>query len=151
MNKKFAKYIGALTLAMGLTMGSFVAFADDIPETETASRFGGGYAASKQIFGEGYAAQLYDANNGMPTSDASCILADKDGYIWIGSYSGIIRYDGTNFVRMDSSKGLTSGKTLFEDKSGKIWVGTNDNGVAVISGEDIKRYTYKSLDRKSVV
>lgn len=143
MNKKFAKYIGALTLAMGLTMGSFVAFADDIPETETASRFGGGYAASKQIFGEGYAAQLYDANNGMPTSDASCILADKDGYIWIGSYSGIIRYDGTNFVRMDSSKGLTSGKTLFEDKSGKIWVGTNDNGVAVISGEDIKRYTYK--------
>ena len=30
MNKKFAKYIGALTLAMGLTMGSFVAFADDI-------------------------------------------------------------------------------------------------------------------------
>ena len=56
---------------------------------------GGGYAASGQISGVGYTTTLYDATNGLPTSDAMCLLGDSDGYVWIGGYSGVIRYDGT--------------------------------------------------------
>ncbi|MBR5650030.1 hybrid sensor histidine kinase/response regulator [Pseudobutyrivibrio sp.] len=141
INKGLLKTVGALMLAVGFTMGSFIAYANDVQEPEPI-RDGGGYAVSNQVYGVGYATELYDANNGLPTSDASCILADSKGYIWIGSYSGIIRYDGTSFVRMDSAGGLTSGKTLFEDSHGRIWVGTNDNGVAVIDGADVIRYTY---------
>ncbi len=105
--------------------------------------FGGGYAASGQINDAGYVTQLYDATNGLPTSEANYILGSSDGFIWVGGYSGILRYDGNTFTRIDSVDGLTSGRALFEDRNGRIWIGTNDNGVVVIDGEDYTHFTYK--------
>ena len=55
---------------------------------------GGGYAITGQIESAGYAAQIYDVTNGLPTSDANFILGSSEGYVWIGGYSGILRYDG---------------------------------------------------------
>ena len=110
-------------------------------EHETNS--GGGYAVTGQISGVGYTAQIYDATNGLPTSDANWVLGTRDGYIWIGGYSGIIRYDGSTFERMDSTGGLTSGRCLYEDSRSRIWVGTNDNGVVCLDGEKSIHYTYK--------
>ncbi|MCR4591489.1 MAG: hypothetical protein K5668_11820, partial [Lachnospiraceae bacterium] len=105
--------------------------------------FGGGYAASAQITDGGYISEIYDASNGLPTSDANYILCASDGYIWIGGYSGIIRYDGNTFTRLETSDGLTNGRGLFEDSKGRIWVGTNDNGVVVIDGINKTHLTYK--------
>ena len=104
---------------------------------------GGGYAASGQIRGVGYTSELYDATNGLPTSDAMFLLGDSGGYMWIGGYSGVIRYDGTTFERLDSSDGLTSARAFFEDSRGRIWVGTNDNGVVVLEGASRRHYSYK--------
>ena len=104
---------------------------------------GGGYAVTGQIDNVGYTSEIYDATNGLPTSDANYILGSRDGYIWIGGYSGIIRYDGSTFERLDTSDGLTSGRGLFEDSRGRIWVATNDNGVVVLDGEERIHYTYK--------
>lgn len=149
-NKRYAKFIAALMLAIGLTMGSFVAVASEDTKAEMGDmpaeqepKTGGGFAVSGQLYGVGYATVLYDAQNGLPTSDANCIMADSNGYIWIGSYSGIIVYDGTTFRRLDSSAGFTSGKAIFQDKKGRVWVGTNDNGVVMMDGSDIHRFTYK--------
>lgn len=103
----------------------------------------GGYAVTKQISGTGYTCQIYDATNGLQTSDANYILGSKDGYVWICGYNGIIRYDGTTFERYPTSTGLTNGRAFFEDSKGRIWVGTNDNGVVVINGENTKHFTYK--------
>ncbi len=103
---------------------------------------GGGYAASGQIENVGFMSQIYDATNGLPTSDANYILCSEDGYIWIGGYSGIIRYDGSTFERLDATEGLTSGRVIYEDSHGRLWVGTNDNGVVVLDDEEGKRLTY---------
>ena len=70
-------------------------------------------------------------------------MCSSDGYIWIGGYSGIIRYNGSTFTRLDSSEGLTNGRGLFEDSKGRIWVGTNDNGVVLIDGNGQTHFTYK--------
>ena len=77
-------------------------------------------------------AVLYDNTNGLPTSEANAIAETSDGFIWIGSYAGLIRYDGNTFVRMDSTSGLTSIKCLYADSCDRLWIGTNDNGVAVM-------------------
>lgn len=111
--------------------------------TENLEKNGGGYAVSGQLDGVGYATKLYDSSDGLPTSDANCVLATSDGYIWIGSYGGIIKYDGSTFTRQDSSTGLTNARALFEDNQGRIWVGTNDNGIVVIDGDTTKQITYK--------
>ncbi|MBO4376070.1 MAG: hybrid sensor histidine kinase/response regulator, partial [Lachnospiraceae bacterium] len=107
------------------------------------NEIGGGYAASGQLEGVGYTTEIYDATNGLPTSDANFILGSSDGYVWIGSYSGIIRYDGSRFERLDTSDGLTSGRAFLEDSKGRIWVGTNDNGVVVLDGNESIHFTYR--------
>ncbi len=107
------------------------------------ARAGGGYAITKQSSSIGYSSKVYDDTNGLLTADANFVLGSSDGYVWIGSYSGIFRYDGTEFEKIEYSEGLTSGRALFEDRRGRIWVGTNDNGVVVIEGTDAKWITYK--------
>ena len=92
---------------------------------------GGGYAATSQLSNAGIMAMRYDASNGLPTSEANCVLGSHDGYIWIGGYSGVIKYDGSEFERLPANTGMTNARALFEDSKGRIWVGTNDNGVVV--------------------
>ena len=122
---------------------SLFSFAEGETDIPAESQFGGGYAVSGQIKGVGYSAKLYDASKGLPTSDANYVIGVSDGYIWIGGYSGIIRYDGSIFERLDTSEGLTSGRCLMEDSKGRIWVATNDNGIVMIDGSQRTHITYK--------
>ncbi len=81
---------------------------------------------------DGFAAYLYDNTTGLPTPEANAIIETPDGFIWIGSYGGLIRYDGNTFERFDSRSGIASVNELFVDSNGDLWVGTNDSGVGVI-------------------
>ncbi|MCR4604978.1 MAG: response regulator [Eubacterium sp.] len=137
--KKAAGIIICLFLLLGIGGTVPSEAASDLPEEEM--KLGGSYAASGQLEGVGYMSKLYDATNGLPTSESNYILCSSDGYIWIASYGGIVRYDGANFERMDTSEGLTNGRGLFEDSKGRIWVATNDNGVVVLEGQKRTHYT----------
>ncbi|MBQ8067642.1 MAG: SpoIIE family protein phosphatase [Solobacterium sp.] len=81
---------------------------------------------------ERYSAVIYNNRNGLPTSEANEIAETSDGFIWIGSYSGLVRYDGNTFERMDSTTGIANVGSLFVDSKDRLWVGTNDSGVAMI-------------------
>ena len=89
---------------------------------------------------DGFSAVLYNNTNGLPTSEANAIAETKDGFIWIGSYGGLTRYDGNTFIRLDSTTGLTSVVNLFVDSEERLWVGTNDNGVAVLRKGDVQKW-----------
>ena len=104
---------------------------------------GGGYAVTGQIQNAGYTDVVYDATNGLPTSDANFVLSDSKGYIWIGGYGGVIRYDGRTFDRLESEGDLTSGRVMYEDGT-RLWVGTNDNGVVVVDGDKRRRFSYET-------
>ncbi len=90
-----------------------------------------------------YSTVLYDNKNGLPTSEANAIAQTEDGFIWIGSYSGLIRYDGYNFVRINSASGIASVVSLFVDSSQRLWIGTNDSGVAIMSKNFLRIYGKK--------
>ncbi|MBQ9485957.1 MAG: HD domain-containing protein [Clostridia bacterium] len=90
--------------------------------------------------GIGFASILYDGSNGLPTSEANAIVQSGNGLIWIGSYSGLIRYDGNSFYRYDSSTGIASVMSLFVDSRDRLWVGTNDSGIAVLNDEEFVFY-----------
>ncbi len=80
-----------------------------------------------------YTQTLYNAESGMDANDSSSVIQTSDGYIWTASYSGLIRFDGKEFVRFssDAKSGFTaiSATTLFEDYKGTLWVGTNESGL----------------------
>ena len=87
-----------------------------------------------------YTAILYDSSNGLPTSEANAIAQSSDGFMWIGGYSGLIRYDGSSFYRFDSSTGISSVFSLYVDTKDRIWIGTNENGIACYDHGDIRVY-----------
>ena len=130
MSKRAGKIIVsfALICSLGCFFTSYLC-AKEIDSEKDNVQMGGGFAATGQITQVGYSTQVYDAVNGLPTSEANYVLSDKEGYIWIGGYSGVMRYDGNTFTRFTSTEGLTSGRGIFEDSEGGIWIGTNDNGV----------------------
>lgn len=82
---------------------------------------------------------VFNERSGLPTGEANDVLQTSDGYIWAGSYGGLIRYDGSEF-RNFSAEGLlpsSSVRMLFEDTAGRLWIGTNDVGVFVMEHGEI--------------
>ncbi len=72
-------------------------------------------------------------NSGISYDGISCFLQDSRGFMWIGTYKGLNRYDGSNFYVYDSNDlGLPVDfvHCLVEDTQGNIWIGT-DAGVSI--------------------
>ena len=88
----------------------------------------------------GFSPILYDNTSGLPTSEANDIAETGDGFIWIGSYSGLVRYDGNSFERMDSTTGINSVKCLFVDSRDRLWIGTNESGAALMEEGRFRRW-----------
>ncbi len=83
-----------------------------------------------------YVPTVYNERNGLPTGEANDIIQTSDGYIWIGSYGGLVRYDGTKFRNYSIEGKISSSiRSLFEDSSGRLWIGTNDMGVYVFEND----------------
>ena len=78
-----------------------------------------------------YAAFLYDNSSGLLTSEANAIAQTGIGFVWIGGYGGLTRYDGSEFHHFDPSFGVASVNCLFVDSHDRLWIGTNDSGLAV--------------------
>ena len=77
----------------------------------------------------------YSTENGLSHDGVSCILEDKEGFIWFGTWDGLNRYDGNKFVVYKSKPGdqstLKSNKIreIVEDKQGYLWIKTYDKKV----------------------
>lgn len=66
-----------------------------------------------------------------------CVYQDINGYIWIGSKSGVAKYDGLHFIyhnKQDSILTLTDNyvQSIVEDTKGRLWLGTR-NGLNIIN------------------
>ena len=74
-------------------------------------------------------------DDGLSQHDVSCILQDSYGFIWIGTYDGLNRYDGFSilnyFHETDNIKSISSNRilSLFEDSKKRIWIGTDGHGL----------------------
>lgn len=94
--------------------------------------------------------ERFDEKAGLPQSGANIVLQASDGWLWIGTYGGLARFDGQKFTtftttpdtrRITSEPGRASGPpsnrllALAEDDRGRIWIGSQDAGVTVFDGQ----------------
>jgi ligand-binding sensor domain-containing protein/two-component sensor histidine kinase len=75
--------------------------------------------------------QHYDVGDGLASSHITCIFQDPKGYLWFGTWDGLSRFDGYQFVNYGSQDGLPHGvvSSIAQDPSGHLWVATN-SGIA---------------------
>lgn len=71
------------------------------------------------------------SDDGLPTPSVEALLQDRDGYLWIGTGAGLVRYDGFRFRVYRRTPGAADDLgsnlvlSLLEDSSGAIWVGAS--------------------------
>ena len=81
--------------------------------------------------------KLIKTLGGPRYGNVQCILQDKAGTLWFGTTAnGLYKYDGKSFTQYLVADGLNSNSvyTLFEDKDGKIWIGT-EVGLCLYDGK----------------
>jgi ligand-binding sensor domain-containing protein len=74
------------------------------------------------------------SENTLSQNYITCIYQDHRGYLWIGTFNGLNRYDGHKFEHYlhnpkDSLSLINNSiNTIYEDKNGNLWIGTQ-NGI----------------------
>ena len=76
-----------------------------------------------------YEAIFYDSYDGLVSAQINAVAQTDDGYIWVGTYSGLYRYDGQKFAKSNVSSEIYSVMALYVDSKGVLWIGTNDSGL----------------------
>lgn len=92
-----------------------------------------------------YEAILYDSYDGLVSAEINAVAQTTDGYIWVGTYSGLYRYDGYRFEKMDLDERISNVMALFVDSKGRLWIGTNDSGLGCYE-PDAEKTTFYTTD-----
>ncbi|MCR5674865.1 MAG: HD domain-containing protein [Lachnospiraceae bacterium] len=84
-----------------------------------------------------YVQSVYSSNNGLPCGEANDIAQTNDGVLWIGTYAGLYRYNGREFRWVDDYESVKNVNCLYVDEEGRLWIGTNDNGLSIVIREKV--------------
>ena len=94
---------------------------------------GGAWAiASLAIAPSAHAGPRFDTwsiESGLPQNSVNDILQTPDGYLWLATFGGLVRFDGVRFVVFDRSVagiGSLRIRTLHVDRAGALWAATED-------------------------
>jgi signal transduction histidine kinase/ligand-binding sensor domain-containing protein len=82
--------------------------------------------------GAGYVMDRWQVEDGLPGNTVTSITQTPDGYLWIATFQGLVRFDGLRFTVFDSTTpGIESERAtrLFTDRQGTLWV-TMEHGQA---------------------
>lgn len=94
--------------------------------------------AQNNMAAASYLETIYDNSNGLSSAAANDVVQTADGFIWVGTYNGLSNYDGTTFHHFPVSKGIYSVADLYVAKNGDLYIGTNDNGLALLKNDSFK-------------
>jgi len=101
-----------------------------------------------------YKETLFHSGNGMLSDEANAIAQSHDGYLWIGSYAGLMRYNGHAFQQMKDEKNqaIVRVSCLFEDSRQRLWIGTADENLYCSeNGLICKKEEISATNQKAIV
>jgi ligand-binding sensor domain-containing protein/signal transduction histidine kinase len=91
-----------------------------------------------------YQFDTWTTENGLPQNSINDILQTRDGYLWLATNGGLVRFDGARFVVFDrSAEGIRSQRlrSLLEDSKGTLWVGSEDGMLIRYRNGKFKTYS----------
>jgi ligand-binding sensor domain-containing protein/signal transduction histidine kinase/AraC-like DNA-binding protein/CheY-like chemotaxis protein len=103
--------------------------------------------------------QIIDVHSGLSSNYVDCIYRDSKGFVWIGTWDGLNRYDGYDIVQykaniLDSSSLMGNWIiNIYEDRQANLWICTN-NGLSRYNYDEdnfIRKKIFPSVAVKSIV
>jgi len=80
-----------------------------------------------------YSRRIWRTEDGLPQNRIQAITQTTDGYLWIGTFEGLARFDGVRFVVFDRSNtpafSDNSILSLEPDRDGSLWIGAEGGGL----------------------
>jgi len=96
---------------------------------------------------------VWTSDSGLPQNSITAILQTRDGYLWLGTQEGLVRFDGVRFTIFDTrnTKALNDDwvQALLESRDGTLWIGTV-TGLARRSNREFLPPLGGELDRATV-
>src|SRR5215813_1563345 len=87
----------------------------------------------------------WTADNGLPQNSVRDILQTRDGYLWLTTFDGLVRFDGVRFTVFDKSNspGIITNRfvSLYEDAEGDLWASTENTGLTRLHQGRFTTYT----------
>ena len=87
----------------------------------------------------------WDSEERLPDNEVISVIQTKDGYLWLGTPNGLVRFDGIHFTFFNemNTPSLSSDRIvfLFEDNETNLWIGTESSGLEMIHNGVIKNFS----------
>src|SRR4051812_28239875 len=87
-------------------------------------------------------ARPWQTDEGLPDNNISGVVQAADGYLWVGTLGGLMRFDGVRFQEFSPSRlpGVPNRvvRSLLLDRRGRLWIGI-DRGVIVCTVSNTAR------------
>ena len=85
-----------------------------------------------------YGHDVWDSDSGLPQNSVDAIAQTQDGYLWLGTQEGLVRFDGVRFTVFDTrnTPALRDDwvHALRQTRDGTLWVGTAEGLIPVREG-----------------
>jgi len=93
------------------------------------------------------ALKVWTKQQGLPDDAVTAVLQTRDGYLWIGTLGGLARFDGMRFMPVAPAAQTTNEPirvtALCEDAAGRLWVGTQGDGLFCYTNEVLSPFEPK--------
>ncbi len=92
----------------------------------------------------------YTVKEGLPSSNVYKCVEDNEGFIWIGTESGLSRFDGAKFTNYTAKDGLTDNEVLWVDfnpKTSEVKIVTFNSSITYYNTKTKKFNTSKETDK----
>jgi ligand-binding sensor domain-containing protein/two-component sensor histidine kinase len=79
-----------------------------------------------------YVHRVWETEQGLPEVKIDILRQTKDGYLWLGTYSGLVRFDGVRFTTVQDPQSILRNvwiRSVAEDAQQRLWLGTNGAGL----------------------
>jgi ligand-binding sensor domain-containing protein/signal transduction histidine kinase len=85
-----------------------------------------------------YTTRAWQTEDGLPQATPRAITQTRDGFLWVGTFNGLARFDGIQFrsFTVNNTPQFKSDQinVLHEDRLGNLWVGTGEGGLVRYGG-----------------
>ena len=94
--------------------------------------------------GSPFIVDVWSTEDGLPQSSVIALAQTHDGYLWLGTLNGLVRFDGKSFTcfNVNNTPGLPGNRVvfLFEDNHQVLWVGTESTGLCAVKNGVVQNF-----------